>query len=175
MIATVASLAPTILVAVLTAVFLVTGTINLSGRGTVKADFARWGFPADFNLVCGGLELVGAALLVLPSTRLWGLVLLGAIMAGAIFSLLRNREPLLHLAPALAIAVLLALAAIVLSAGSFWPPYGSSQTTDRTVRDEQRGARHVPLTFAGHLACVGLWYGSRTRQVYCRAARGDDR
>jgi uncharacterized membrane protein YphA (DoxX/SURF4 family) len=89
MIATVASFVPAVLVAVLTAVFLVAGTINLSGRGAVKADFARWGFPAGFNLVCGGLELVGAALLISPLTRLWGLALLGAIMAGALFSLLR--------------------------------------------------------------------------------------
>jgi uncharacterized membrane protein YphA (DoxX/SURF4 family) len=118
MIATVAPLVRTILVAALTAVFLVAGTINLSGRGTVKADFERWGFPAGFNLVCGGLELVGAALLVLPPTRLWGLMLLGAIMAGAIFSLLRNRDPLSHLIPAFTIAVLL-LAAIALSANSF--------------------------------------------------------
>jgi hypothetical protein len=124
LIETVASLVPTIPVAALTAVFLVAGTINLSGRGTVKADFARWGFPAGFNLVCGGLELVGAALLPLPSTRIWGLMLLGAIMAGAILSLLCNREPLSHLAPALAIAVLL-LGAIALSAGSFWPFYNS--------------------------------------------------
>jgi hypothetical protein len=118
MIATVASFVPTTLVAVLTAVFLVAGTINLSGRGTVKADFARWGFPAGFHLVCGGLELVGAAMLLSSSTRFWGLMLLGAIMAGAIFSLLRNREPLSHFAPAFAIAVLL-LAAIALSANSF--------------------------------------------------------
>src|ERR1700744_1277395 len=114
MIATVAPLVPTILVAALTAVFLVAATINLSGWGTVKADLARWGFPAGFNLVCGGLELVGAALLVLPPTRLWGLVLLGAIMAGALFTLLRNREPLSHLAPAVAIGVLV-LASIALS------------------------------------------------------------
>ena len=119
MIATFAPLVPTILVAALAAVFLVAGTINLSGIGTVKADFARWGFPAGFNLVCGGLELVGVALLVLSPTRLWGLMLLGAIMAGAIFSLLRNREPLSHLAPAFGIAVLL-LAAIALSADSFF-------------------------------------------------------
>jgi hypothetical protein len=118
MIATVAPLVPAILVAASTAVFLVAGTINLGGWGTVKADFARWGFPAGFNLVCGGLGLVGAALLVLPPTRLWGLVLLGVIMAGAVFALLRNREPLSHLAPALAIAVLL-LAAIALSTNSF--------------------------------------------------------
>jgi uncharacterized membrane protein YphA (DoxX/SURF4 family) len=112
MIAKLASLVPTILTAALAVVFLVAGTINISGRGTVKADFARWGFPAGFNLVCGGLELIGAALLLSPSTRFWGLALLGAIMAGAIFSLLRYREPVSHLAPAFVIAALLALAVL---------------------------------------------------------------
>jgi hypothetical protein len=119
MIAKLASFIPTILTATLAVVFLVAGTINISGRGTVKADFARWSFPNGFNLVCGGLELVGAALLLAPSTRFWGLALLGVIMAGAIFSLLRHREPVSHLAPAFAIAALLAFAAIALSANDF--------------------------------------------------------
>jgi hypothetical protein len=44
------------------------------------------------------------------------------IMTGAILSLLRYREPISHLAPALGIAALLALDAIVLSAGSFLAP-----------------------------------------------------
>jgi hypothetical protein len=109
MMAKVASILPDVPVAILIVVFLVAGAINLGGRGTVKADFARWGFPAGFNLVCGGLELVGAVLLLSSSTRLWGLALLAAIMAGAIFVLLRNREPLSHLAPALAIAAVLVL------------------------------------------------------------------
>ena len=125
MIAKIVSLVPIIFVAALAVVFLVAGTINISGRGTVKADFTRWGFPAGFHLVCGGLELIGAALLLFPSTRFWGLVLLGAIMAGAIFSLLRYREPVSHLAPAFAIAALLALAATALSIGSVWPLYHS--------------------------------------------------
>jgi uncharacterized membrane protein YphA (DoxX/SURF4 family) len=112
MMAKVASILPDVPVAILIVVFLVAGAINLGGRGTVKADFARWGFPAGFNLVCGALELVGAVLLLSSSTRLWGLALLAAIMAGAIFVLLRNREPLSHLAPALAIAAVLVLAEI---------------------------------------------------------------
>jgi uncharacterized membrane protein YphA (DoxX/SURF4 family) len=92
------------------------------GRGRVKTDFARWGFPDGFNIVCGGLELVGSALLVLPSTRVWGLALLGMIMTGAILSLLRYRESISHLAPALGIAALLALDAIAFSAGSLLAP-----------------------------------------------------
>jgi uncharacterized membrane protein YphA (DoxX/SURF4 family) len=122
MIAKLTSLTPTILTAALAVIFVVAGIINIIGRGTVKTDFARWGFPDGFNIVCGGLELVGAALLLPPSTRFWGLALLGMIMTGAIFSLLRYREPISHLAPALGIATLLALDAITLSAGSFLAP-----------------------------------------------------
>lgn len=51
-----------------------------------------------------------------------GLALLGMIMTGAIFSLLRYREPISHLAAALGIATLLALDAIALSAGTFFGP-----------------------------------------------------
>jgi uncharacterized membrane protein YphA (DoxX/SURF4 family) len=120
MITTIVPYVPAILMVALAVVFLVAGTINIRGRGTVKADFARWGFPAGFHLVCGGLELVGAALLLVPLTRFWGLALLGAIMAGAVFSLLRSREPVSHLAPAFVISALLALGAFALSASSFW-------------------------------------------------------
>ena len=119
MFAKLASLAPTILTAAVAVIFVVAGIINILGRGTVKADFARWGFPVGFNIVCGGLELVGAALLLPPSTRSWGLALLGMIMVGAIFSLLRHREPISHLAPALGISTLLALVAIAPPAGDF--------------------------------------------------------
>ena len=122
MIAKLTSLAPTILTAALAVIFVVAGIINIMGRGTVKTDFARWGFPDGFNIICGGLELVGSALLVLPSTRIWGLALLGMIMTGAIFSLLRYREPISHLAPALGVAALLALDAIAFSAGSLLTP-----------------------------------------------------
>jgi uncharacterized membrane protein YphA (DoxX/SURF4 family) len=125
MMAKIAAFAPTILLGALVVVFLVAGVINIGGRGTVKADFARWGYPAGFHRVCGGLELVGAALVLVPSTTYWGLALLGNIMAGAIFSLLRSREPLSHLAPALIIASLVGLAALVVLIGSFWPLYHS--------------------------------------------------
>jgi hypothetical protein len=83
------------------------GAINLAGRGTVKRDFARWGYPAGFNFVCGAMLLLG------HTTWLWGLALLGAIMAAAIFTLIRNTEPFRHIVPALVFSVLLALAAAV--------------------------------------------------------------
>jgi uncharacterized membrane protein YphA (DoxX/SURF4 family) len=69
MIAKLTSLTPTILTAALAVIFVVAGIINIIGRGTVKTDFARWGFPDGFNIVCGGLELVGGLLIMLG---IWG-------------------------------------------------------------------------------------------------------
>ena len=47
-----------------------------------------------------------AALLLGQQTRVLGLTLAGAIMIGALFTLLRNREPFQHLAPALIFSAL---------------------------------------------------------------------
>jgi esterase/lipase len=90
-----------ILATLLAILFAVAGVVNLAGRGAVKRDFARWGYPAWFRLLCGGLELLSSALLAAQQTRVLGLALAGVIMIGALFTLLRNREPVLHLFPAL--------------------------------------------------------------------------
>ena len=72
----------------------------------MKRDFARWGYPAWFRFLCGALELLSAALLFGQQTRVLGLTLAGAIMVAALFTLLRNREPFGHLAPALIFSAL---------------------------------------------------------------------
>jgi hypothetical protein len=92
-----------IIVAVL---FAVAGVINLVRPAAVKRDFARWGYPAWFQLLCGVLELLSAALLLEQRTRLLGLALASVIMIGALFTLMRNREPFRHLAPALVFSAL---------------------------------------------------------------------
>jgi hypothetical protein len=48
MIAKLTSLTPAILTAALAVIFVVAGIINIIGRGTVKTDFARRGFPGRF-------------------------------------------------------------------------------------------------------------------------------
>lgn len=95
-----------ILATVLAVLFAVAGVVNLTGRGAVKSDFARWGYPAWFRLLCGALELFSAALLFWQHTRVFGLALAGAIMVGVLFTLLRNRESVGHLAPAVVFAAL---------------------------------------------------------------------
>ena len=98
-----------ILATILAVLFAVAGVVNLARRGAVKRDFARWGYPAWFQLLCGVLELLSAALLPGQHTRILGLALAGAIMIGALFTLVRNREPFRHLAPALVFSALIVM------------------------------------------------------------------
>ena len=95
-----------ILAGIVTVLFAIAGVVNLAGLGAVKRDFARWGYPTWLRLLCGALELSGAALVAWQPTRLIGLALAGSIMVGALFTLLRNREPFGHLAPALIFSAL---------------------------------------------------------------------
>ncbi len=109
-----ASILPTI-VAIL---FAVAGVVNLAGRGAVRRDFARWGYPSWFRLLCGALELLSAALILAPQTRVAGLTLAGTIMLGALVTLLRQREPFRHLAPALVFSALVVVTVVVSLTGS---------------------------------------------------------
>ena len=96
-----------ILTLIAAVLFAIAGVVNLARPSAVKRDFARWGYPAWFQLLCGVLELLSAALLLGQQTRVLGLTLAGAIMIGALFTLVRNREPFGHLAPALLFSALI--------------------------------------------------------------------
>ena len=89
--------------------FAAAGIVNLLGIGSVRADFAHWGYPAWFHRLVGVVELLGAALLAWSPTRVFGTLGLLAIMAAAILTLLRHREGAAHLVPAIALSVLLIL------------------------------------------------------------------
>ena len=100
-----------ILAMIVAVLFAVAGVVNLAGRGAVKRDFARWGYPAWFHLLCGALELLCATLLFGQQTRVLGLMLAGAILIAVLFTLVRNRESLGHLAPALVFSALVVVTA----------------------------------------------------------------
>ncbi|NIF54633.1 MULTISPECIES: DoxX family protein [Burkholderiaceae] len=97
-----------ILATIVAALFAIAGVVNLAGLGAVKQDFARWGYPAWLRLLCGALELLSAAFLLGQQTRVLGLAVAAAILIAALFTLLRNREPFRHLAPALVFSALVA-------------------------------------------------------------------
>ena len=46
-----------VLATIVAVLFAVAGVVNLARLGAVKRDFARWGYPAWFPLLCGNLEL----------------------------------------------------------------------------------------------------------------------
>jgi hypothetical protein len=78
---------------------------NALGGAAVQAQFLRWGYPAWWNFITAALEMLSAALIVLPETRIWGLALGAMVLIAAIATLMWRRE-YRHLPPGVALAAL---------------------------------------------------------------------
>ena len=101
------ALAETISVA-LAALFALAGVLQLCGFGPLRRAWLSWGYPARLYRVTGVLELVGAVLLAMPSTRPWGVALAAAVNFSTVVLLLKNRAYLVAL-PGLGFAAALLL------------------------------------------------------------------
>lgn len=88
--------------------FFGAGLFNTIGTAKTRSDFVRWGYPAWWCRVTGGLEIVTCVLIILPVTRTAGKILGAAIIAAATFTVVRRRE-FSHLLPLSLFAVLLIL------------------------------------------------------------------
>ena len=82
----------------LVAAFFGAGAFNAIGTSATRSGFARWGYPGWWRHLTGGLEIVSAALIALPASRLAGLALGAVIIAAAMITVLRHRD-FSHLAP----------------------------------------------------------------------------
>ena len=94
----------------LVAGFFGAGLFNAIGTPATQGDFARWGYPRWWGRLTGGLEMISAALIALPVSRMAGLATGAVIIAAAILTVLRHRE-FAHLAPLSVFAAVIALAA----------------------------------------------------------------
>ena len=65
------------------------GGSKLAGAEEQVKGFAAMGYPAWFLYVTGVIEVVGAILLLIPKTAVFGVLLLGATMVGATISVLK--------------------------------------------------------------------------------------
>ena len=68
------------------AMFLFAGTLKVIGVPMMVDEFARIGLGQWFRYFTGGLELVSAVLLLVPSLAVFGALALAATMIGAILA-----------------------------------------------------------------------------------------
>jgi uncharacterized membrane protein YphA (DoxX/SURF4 family) len=73
-------------------VMIAAGAVNFAGPKSVRASFVRWGYPAGFFRVSGGLEAIGGLLLLVPATSWAGAIGSVVILVAAVMTLIRSRE-----------------------------------------------------------------------------------
>jgi len=72
--------------------FAVSALVHFAGPGFIRRAYAHWEFPPKFHRVTGVVELLSAAFLAEPTTRIWGVVLAGMVISVAVVTLLKNRQ-----------------------------------------------------------------------------------
>lgn len=74
------------------AIFAASALMHLAGLGFVRRAYQHWNFPPKFYRVAGLIELVTAAFLSNPLTRIWGVALAALTIFVAVVTLLNNRQ-----------------------------------------------------------------------------------
>jgi hypothetical protein len=77
---------------VLSAIFALTGLVNLSGSTRLRVVYRLWHYPHNFYRIVGLAQLMAALFLIVPETRIWGIVAGGTIIFIATVTLLHHRQ-----------------------------------------------------------------------------------
>jgi hypothetical protein len=96
---------------VVSAIFGLTGLLNLSGGTYVRAVYRLWRYPHHFYRIVGLAELMAALFLVVPQTRIWGIAAGAMIAFITVVTLLHHRQYLWSL-PAMMLLVCLVPASL---------------------------------------------------------------
>jgi hypothetical protein len=76
----------------LAGMFAISAVIHLAGPRFIRDAYSRWNFPPKFYRVTGIVELLAAAFLANPITRIWGVTLAALTMFVAVVTLLNNKQ-----------------------------------------------------------------------------------
>ncbi|THD60846.1 MAG: hypothetical protein E8A49_12630 [Phenylobacterium sp.] len=94
--------------------FFGAGVVNAMGTPAVKAGFVRWGYPRWWNVLTGGLEMLAAGLIALPTARIAGVGLGASICVAAVATVVWHKD-WRHLPPAATLTALSALDLMMLA------------------------------------------------------------
>jgi hypothetical protein len=100
---------------VITLIFLATAAGKLSGKMAPSWD--KWGYSRLFMRATGAAELMALVLLWWPGLEFAGAAVLGAILVGALATLVRERESAGHIAFTAMTFVLVALQSYLSTVG----------------------------------------------------------
>ena len=91
---------------IIASMFAASAFAHLLGPRFILKAYARWNFPPKFHRVIGIVELLAAAFLAEPITRIWGVALAGLVAFIAVVALLNNRQYVWSLPGILVLAAL---------------------------------------------------------------------
>jgi DoxX-like family len=77
---------------VLSAIFALAGLVNLSGSTRLRVVHRLWHYPHNFYRIVGLAQLMAALFLIVPETRIWGIVAGGTIIFVVTVTLLHHRQ-----------------------------------------------------------------------------------
>ena len=70
----------------------VIGVVQIAGPRFLYNQYQRWDYPQAARLVTGLLDVAGAAMILTPSLRGWGIALAGVLCFGSVVTLLNHRQ-----------------------------------------------------------------------------------